>query len=454
MMATPLSVLLVEDSEDDALFVLRELKHAGYEVTFDRVDTPEAMRNALKKRKWDIVLSDYAMPRFSAAEALAIFKEVGQDIPFIIVSGAIGEQTAVDLMKAGADDFVMKDELARLVPAVQRELADAEARRERKLAQEKLKESEERYRLLFESSPDVIAQVDLDGRFITANMAMIKSLGFSAEEDVIGKTFHDLMPKDVANHRLKMVRKACNDWSTQIFEDKRGGRWFHNIFVPIRISEKGEITVQIIARDITENRKAQEQLERSFVDLAETVSRAMFSRDPYTATHQRNVAELARFVGRRLGLDKNTLQGLYIGGLLHDIGKISIPEGLLNKPGKLTEEEWNLIRTHARRGYDILKDAHLPWPVAEMALHHHERLDGSGYPDGISGEELSIEVRILGVCDVVEAMSTYRPYRPARTTREVIKELQNGRGTKYDPTVVDTVLNIIEKGEFDFHKSL
>jgi len=157
------------------------------------------------------------------------------------------------------------------------------------------------------------------------------------------------MPQDVANYRLKMVRKACNETRMQVFEDQRAGRWFHNIFVPVKIPEEGEITVQIIARDITENRKAQEQLERSFVDLAETVSRAMVSRDPYTATHQRNVAELSRLVGQKMGLDEDRLKGLYIGGLLHDIGKISIPESLLNKPGQLTEEEWNLVRTHAKK---------------------------------------------------------------------------------------------------------
>ena len=444
-----LRVLFVEDSEDDVLLIVRELRRAGYDVSFRKVDTPEEMRNALSKEEWDIILSDYVMPHFTTAEALTILKETELDIPFIIVSGAIGEQTAVELMKAGAHDFVMKDNLAKLGPVVQRELRDADTRRERRQAQERLKESEERYRLLFQSSPDVIGQVDLDGRFITANVAMVRSLGFSSEEEVIGKTFHDLMPQDVANYRLKMVRKACNETRMQVFEDQRAGRWFHNIFVPVKIPEEGEITVQIIARDITENRKAQEQLERSFVDLAETVSRAMVSRDPYTATHQRNVAELSRLVGKKMGLDEDRLKGLYIGGLLHDIGKISIPESLLNKPGQLTEEEWNLVRTHAKRGYEILKDANFPWPVAEMALHHHERLDGSGYPDGLSGDELSLEVRILSACDVVEAMSAYRPYRPAKSVREIIKELQNGRGEKYDATVADILLRIIRKGEFD-----
>jgi putative nucleotidyltransferase with HDIG domain len=197
-----------------------------------------------------------------------------------------------------------------------------------------------------------------------------------------------------------------------------------------------------------ERKKVQEQLEHSFIDLAQTVSRAMASRDPYTAGHEKRVADLARLVGKKMGLEENRLQGLYIGGLLHDIGKISTPESILSKPGELTDEEWNLIRAHTKQGYKVLKETNLPWPVADMAVHHHERLDGSGYPHGISGDKLSLEVRILGVCDVVEAMSSHRPYRPAKSKEEVVKEIIGGRGTKYDTTVVDVMLQIIESGEF------
>jgi putative nucleotidyltransferase with HDIG domain len=325
-MSTPLSALIVEDSEDDALLLLRELKRGGYEITSERVDTAEAMRSALAKQKWDIIFCDYAMPHFSAFAALELFKETDLDVPFIIISGAIGEETAVAAMKAGVHDYIMKGNLSRLVPAVERELREAKVRRERK--------------------------------------------------------------------------------------------------------------------------KVQEQLEHSFIDLAQTVSRAMASRDPYTAGHEKRVADLARLVGKKMGLEENRLQGLYIGGLLHDIGKISTPESILSKPGELTDEEWNLIRAHTKRGYEILKDTYLPWPVADMAVHHHERLDGSGYPHGISGDKLSLEVRILAVCDVVEAMSSHRPYRPARSKKEVLEEIKGGRGTKYDANVVDVMLQIIENEEF------
>lgn len=449
-MGTPLRALIVEDLEDDALLLVRELKRGGYEPFFERVDTPEAMSAALADGPWDIVFSDYALPHFSAPAALALFTESGLDVPFIIVSGAIGESAAVELMKAGAHDYVMKDNLARLLPAVQRELGEAEGRRQRRGAEVRLRESEERFRLLFESSPDGIAQIDTEGRFVTANPGMAKSLGIPSVEELIGKTCSEVMPQDIAERRLRLIRKAYEEEQAQIFEDEREGRYFHNIFVPIKIPGREEKTVQVISRDITERRKAEQQLARSFVVLAETVSRAMASRDPYTAGHERRVAELARLVGQKMGLDENTLMGLYIGGLLHDIGKIATPESILSKSGELIEEEWSLLRAHAKRGYDILKHADLPWPVADMTLHHHERLDGSGYPHGISGERLSLEVRILGVCDVVEAMISHRPYRPARSREQVIQEIETGRGTKYDARVVDVMLEIVEREEFDF----
>jgi response regulator RpfG family c-di-GMP phosphodiesterase len=207
-----------------------------------------------------------------------------------------------------------------------------------------------------------------------------------------------------------------------------------------------ETKVAELEAENARRKQAQERLDDAFIDLAQTMSRAMEARDPYTAGHQRRVAELARLAGERLGLDTDRLQGLYIGALLHDTGKVSIPESILGMPRKLTDAEWNLVQSHALQGYEILKEATLPWPVAEMALHHHERIDGSGYPDGISGDELSPEVRIIGVCDVVEAMGSHRPYRPARSRVEIVEELKSGRGTKYDARVTDILLEMVRSG--------
>ena len=216
-------------------------------------------------------------------------------------------------------------------------------------------------------------------------------------------------------------------------------RWSEEDIALLKIV--GEIFVSAL-----KHKQAEEALRLSFIQLAETVSRAMESQDPYTAGHQRQVAELARMVGEKLGLEPDRLQGIYIAGLLHDIGKISIPAEILTHPGKLSDAEWALIRTHPRRGYEILEQVEFPWPVADITLHHHERLDGTGYPDGIKGNELSLEVRILGVCDVVDALSSDRPYRPARPKEMVVEELLSGKGTKYDEKVVDIMLEILEDG--------
>ena len=193
------------------------------------------------------------------------------------------------------------------------------------------------------------------------------------------------------------------------------------------------------------------KLSESFVELAETTSRVLGVRDPYTQRHEQRVGELAREVGKRMGLNEDRLLGLYLGGVLHDIGKIAIPETILTKPGELKDVEWEMIRSHPEVGYDkILADTDFPWPVAEMTLHHHERLDGSGYPDGLEGDELTTEVRILGTVDVVEAMSTMRPYRSARSKEETLEEIRGGKGTKYDPEVVDILVRMIEEGEIKF----
>jgi PAS domain S-box-containing protein len=200
-----------------------------------------------------------------------------------------------------------------------------------------------------------------------------------------------------------------------------------------------------------ELRENEDQLRGSFIELAETTSRVLGVRDPYTQQHEQRVAELAREVGKKMRLDEGKLLGLYIGGVLHDIGKIAVPETILTKPGELKDVEWEMIKSHPKVGYNqILEDTDFPWPVAEMTLHHHERLDGSGYPDGLEGDELTEEVRILGAVDVVEAMSTRRPYREARTKERTLNVIKDGKGTKFDPEVVDILVEMIEGGKIGF----
>lgn len=180
----------------------------------------------------------------------------------------------------------------------------------------------------------------------------------------------------------------------------------------------------------------------------DTLARAIEARDPYTAGHQARSTELAVAIGRRLGLDEPQLEALRLAASIHDIGNIAVPSEILNRPGRLSAEELDIVRQHPEFGAEIVKDAQLPDVVADVMLHHHERFDGSGYPEGLAGEQISLAARIVSVADVVGAMASHRPYRPALGLDKAIEEIEAGRGTRYDPDVVDACLGLFrERGE-------
>jgi putative nucleotidyltransferase with HDIG domain len=204
-----------------------------------------------------------------------------------------------------------------------------------------------------------------------------------------------------------------------------------------------------LLQDISEKKQDEEKIARYITQLQDafmnTVQIAMTlseMRDPYTGGHERRVAELSVAISAELGFDENRQQGMRVAGYLHDIGKITIPAEILSKPGKLSEVEYALIKGHAQSGYDVLKNVEFPWPVAEVALQHHERIDGSGYPQGLKGDDIIIEARILAVADTVESMSTHRPYRPALGIEKALAEIERGKGVIYDKLVVDACLKL------------
>jgi len=326
----------------------------------------------------------------------------------------------------------------------------------RKQAEKKIREDEKRFRSYVENSPFGIFIANENGDYVEVNKSASMITSYKRKE-LLDMNIVDLIPdsyKEEVKASFKSLSEQKRASSEVPFVRKDGTKryWALNA---VRLS-KGRFLGFV--EDITERKQLEKQIkndrdeiQKSFVELAETTSRVLGVRDPYTQKHEQRVAELAREVGRRIGLAKDKLLGLYIGGLLHDIGKIVVPETILTKPGELNDIEWDMIKSHPEVGYhQILKDTDFPWPVAEMTLHHHERLDGSGYPDGIEGDQLTTEVRILSAVDVVEAMSTRRPYRRARTKKKTLNEIKTGKGTKYDPEVVDILVDMIEEGEIDF----
>ncbi len=208
---------------------------------------------------------------------------------------------------------------------------------------------------------------------------------------------------------------------------------------------------------LAERNQAEAELKLSFKKLGrildETVNAlgsALGKRDLYTAGHQQRVANLACAIAKEMRLSENQIEGIRIAGLLHDIGKISVPAEILNKPGKLSKNEFNLIKEHPRIGYDIVKEIEFEQPIAQSILQHHERIDGSGYPQGILGENIILEARILAVVDVVEAMSSHRPYRPSLGIDKALDEISKNRSTFYDPDVVDMCIRSFKEKELVF----
>ena len=576
----PLSALIVEDSASDAGLMVRQLERLGYKVRYERVDNAVAMRAALATLAWEVVLSDYNVPGFGAMEALAVLRESGLEIPFIVVSGTINEADAVELMRAGAHDYLMKDNLNRLAPAIERELADAKTRLDRRQAQAALRDSEARFRAIADSASDAILTVDATNRIRFFSRGAETMFGYSLAEilgqpttriipealrsehnagiarylatrqaRIMGKVVEqsarrksgevfpielslsestvsgewlvtaivrDISERKLAENRIReserrfrlliegsltgmyMIQQGCIIYANPRLEQILGygpgelvgvrpdalviaedsakieGSW-QELLAGARVSSytarirrkdggvidlgiqavmtdlEGVQTVIGMAQDIGERIRAQAEiahyvarLEHSTEATLQAVALIVEQRDPYTAGHERRVGDLAAAIGTEMSLSEAEVKGLRLSGYVHDVGKISVPSELLTKPTRLTPIEFDLIKLHPQTGYDMLKNIDFPWPVAEVILQHHERLDGSGYPNGLKGEAIRIEARIMAVADVIEAMASHRPYRPGLGLDKALDEIERGKGSAYDPAIVDACVTLFQ----------
>ncbi|NNM83336.1 MAG: response regulator [Burkholderiales bacterium] len=206
--------------------------------------------------------------------------------------------------------------------------------------------------------------------------------------------------------------------------------------------------VELVDERTRELRESEKRLRASLIDSVSAIASTVELRAPYTAGHQHRVAMIAKAIASRLDLDENLVEGLYLASVVHDVGKIHIPAEILSKPGRLNDLEYNLIKVHPGAGYEILKSIDFPWPIAKIVLQHHERLDGSGYPDGLKGDAILQEAKILAVADVIEAMASHRPYRVALGLDLALGEIEKGSGRLYDPEVVKACLWLFREGGF------
>lgn len=260
-----------------------------------------------------------------------------------------------------------------------------------------------------------------------------------------------------------LIRQAfsggtVHEYETELITTNGKKLYFQGKIQVVAWDEKGRPkAVAKIYKDITEHKQAEEELKDSMLqlrqNLASTIqamSRTVESRDPYTASHQRRTTEIACDIARLMGLDNQQVDIIRMAGAIHDLGKIAIPTAILSKPGKINQSEFSLIKQHPQTGFNILKGMNLG-PVADIVLQHHERMDGSGYPYGLRGDEILLEARVIGVADVLEAMASHRPYRPALGIDQAFDELMNNRGLFYDANVVDAAVELFNDSGYKIH---
>jgi response regulator RpfG family c-di-GMP phosphodiesterase len=652
----PIKLLLVEDSDDDAQLILRELQRGEYSVEFERVETAENLRAALTRQTWDLIISDYSLPQFNAPAALALLQDMGIDLPFIIASGTIGEETAISALKAGAHDFVIKGNLARLIPAIEREMRDAKVRnehiqRERELeaiaavgaALRKSKSLDEMLSHLLDNTLEIIqvrsgsiwlydattdevkltvhrawdvkepntfvrSGEDIPGHVVRTGTSIIsrefcsdtriqeKNRSHLAEgvggaciplfsnENIVGVLFIQInLPREVsigetrilnalaeiggnALHRANLLeqsikqieqlnslrtidiaistlglKSALDTVLDQVISQLKvdaaailliqpetnhlvysGGRGFRTelikstnmpigkgnagraalekkvvfikdlsvseeSFVRDELRDKEEFVcyfaVPFIAKGETkgvleifnrsplridmewlnfldtlswqtaiavDNALLFERLQRSNSDLEmaynatiEGWSYALDLRDKETEGHSLRVTEMTLKLAAMLDLSAEQLINIKRGALLHDIGKMGVPDSILLKPEALTKDEWEIMQRHPQFAYDLLSPISYLHDALEIPYSHHEKWDGSGYPRKLAGEQIPLSARIFAVVDVWDALTNERPYRPAWPKEKVIEHIRADSGTHFDPQIVEMFLENI-----------
>jgi PAS domain S-box-containing protein/putative nucleotidyltransferase with HDIG domain len=329
----------------------------------------------------------------------------------------------------------------------------------------KVREAKEKYRSIFENAVEGIYQMKPGKGFITANPALAHMLGYESPRQLLERVMdieHQIYVDPKRYDEIKrLLEKQGQIQGVEYQVRRKDGSviWVSNSARTVRDGNRTVLYYEGIIEDITTRKEAEEKGHESLEKLQRTLDETVFAlastaekRDPYTAGHQQRVARLACAIAREMGLPESKIEGIRVAGILHDIGKICIPAEILNKPGPITEIEFSIIKTHPQVSYDILKTIEFPWPVAQITLQHHERMDGSGYPGGLSGEGILLEARILGVADMVETMASHRDYWPALGIGKALEEISAKKGTSYDSGVVDACLTLFQKKGFKFEE--
>jgi putative nucleotidyltransferase with HDIG domain len=397
------NILILEDSKSQAEALNKILSRKGYVVTAAK-DGLEGLY-ALMSLKPDLIISDVWMPNMNGYEFCRTVKDdvKFQNIPFVLLTSLSDAGYIAQGLVAGADYYLIKPYSENLLlSTVDSILSNPE--------------------MYTGGNGQSVFEIKTKDKTIKASIDPQHILNF------LFSTHESLQHE---NQRLIKTKDELRTLNNSLEE---------------RIKEK----THSLEMEIEERKRAQETLQRALGGTVAALSTAVEMRDPYTAGHQLRVSRLGSAIAVELGLSEERTEGMKVMGFLHDIGKIIVPAEILSKPSKLTDYEFRFIKEHSQAGYDILKGIEFPWPVASAVVQHHERLDGSGYPSGLAGDEIILEARILAVADVIESMASHRPYRPALGIEKALNEVVQNKGIFYDPYVVESSLRLFQKKGFSF----
>ncbi|MBN1522957.1 MAG: response regulator [Spirochaetales bacterium] len=451
-------ILIVEDERIVAKDIKGSLRNFGYEV-IDIVVTGEDAIKVAEEQLPDLVLMDIMLKgELTGIDAARHIRD-HLWIPVVFLTAYADESTLQNAKLTEPFGYIIKPfEDAELHSTIQMAIYRFEMER-------KLIEREQWLTTILKSISDAVIVTDKSGT-ITFSNPMTESLTGWPIDEVLGKNLFEIyriiddQSSGVANEMITDQLK--NDVS--IYRNNQLLMSKNEDIIPVDtvltnlVDKNNDVSGSVVVlRDITQRLEAEAKNQESFEKLRmalggiiQAMAFTVEKRDPYTAGHQKRVSDLARAIATEMGLDEDQVDGIRLAGVVHDVGKIAIPSEILSKPGKLSELEFNLVRKHPEVGYDILKNIEFPWPIADMVIQHHERLDGTGYPKSLKSDEIRLESKILAVADVVEAMSSHRPYRPALGVEKAMEEIAEGSGVKYDTTVVAACASLFQKKKYQF----
>ncbi len=453
-----IKILVVEDESIVARDIRNMLLGLNYEVSAVISSAAEAVQAAEEHRPHLVLMDIMLQGERSGVEAAdQIYSQF--NIPVVYLTAYADENTVQRAKKAEPFGYLLK-------PFEERELQTTiEIALYKFEMGMKLRNRERWLTTILQSVGDGVVATDKEGNITFMNPFAEDLTGWSQAEALnkpLKDTFY-ILSEDTENQLKipteKILKGEKFKLQTEVvFHSKKGKKTYvHQNATAIR-DEAGNATGIVLAfSDVTRTKLAEEELKKGWEQqrsamegTVQAMAYTIETRDPYTAGHQRRVTKLACSICEVMGLSKSQMEGVRLAGGLHDIGKIYIPAEILAKPGKITEAEYHIIKTHPQVGYDILRPIEFPWPIAEFVLQHHERMDGSGYPAGLKAKAIHIEAKILAVADVIEAMATHRPYRPALTIEAALDEITTKRGKLYDKHVVDACLQVFREKNFNF----